>query len=162
MTAASGLPRANLFLDDLTVGDRFESKGMTLTEADIVDFARQWDPQPFHIDSEAAGRSHFGGLIASGFQTLAVAFRMFYQTGVIVDANMGGPGVDELRWLLPVRPGDTLRVAAEVKEIVPSRSKPDRGLLKLGLAASNQRGDVVMTATLLVMMRRQQDGAPSY
>jgi acyl dehydratase len=162
MTAASGLPRANLFPDDLTVGDRFESKGMTLTEADIVGFARQWDPQPFHIDSEAAGRSHFGGLIASGFQTLAVAFRMFYQTGVIVDANMGGPGVDELRWLLPVRPGDTLRVAAEVKEIVPSRSKPDRGLLKLGLAASNQRGDVVMTATLLVMMRRQQDGAPSY
>lgn len=162
MSAASGPARANLFLDELAIGDRFESKGMTLTEADIVGFARQWDPQPFHIDADAAGRSHFGGLIASGFQTLAVAFRLFYQTGVIVDANMGGPGIDELRWLIPVRPGDTLRVAAEVRDIVPSRSKPDRGLLRLGLSASNQRGEVVMTATLLVMLRRQRDGAPRY
>ena len=162
MTPAADAPRRNLFLDELSVGDRFDSKGMTLTEADIVGFAREWDPQPFHIDAEAAGRSHFGGLIASGFQTLALAFRMFYQTGVIVDANLGGPGMDELRWLMPVRPGDTLRVAAEVKEIVPSRSKPDRGLLRLGLAASNQRGETVMTATLMIMMRRRRGEAPAY
>jgi acyl dehydratase len=128
-------PRANLFLDELEIGDRFESKGMTLTEADIVGFARDWDPQPFHVDAEAAAGSHFGGLIASGFHTLALAFRMFYQTGAIIDANMGGPGIDELRWVAPVRPGDTLRVTAEVKEIVPSRSKPDRGLLRLGFVA---------------------------
>lgn len=162
MTPAADAPRRNLFLDELSVGDRFDSKGMTLTEADIVGFAREWDPQPFHIDAEAAGRSHFGGLIASGFQTLALAFRMFYQTGAIVDANLGGPGMDELRWLMPVRPGDTLRVAAEVKEIVPSRSKPDRGLLRLGLSASNQRGDTVMTATLMIMMRRRRGEAPAY
>jgi acyl dehydratase len=162
MTADPGARRRNLFLDDLSVGDRFESKGMTLTEADIVGFAREWDPQPFHIDAEAAGRSHFGGLIASGFQTLAAAFRMFYQTGAIVDANMGGPGIDELRWLLPVRPGDTLRVTAEVREIVPSRSKPDRGLLRLGFTAANQRGETVMTATLMIMMRRRRGDAPGY
>jgi acyl dehydratase len=155
-------PRANLFLDELEVGDRFESKGMTLTEADIVGFARDWDPQPFHVDAEAAARSHFGGLIASGFHTLALAFRMFYQTGAIIDANMGGPGIDDLRWVAPVRPGDTLRVLAEVKEIVPSRSKPDRGLLRLGFVATNQRGESVMTATLMIMMRRRRGDVPAY
>ena len=155
-------PRANLFLDELEIGDRFESKGMTLTEADIVGFARDWDPQPFHVDAEAAAGSHFGGLIASGFHTLALAFRMFYQTGAIIDANMGGPGIDELRWVAPVRPGDTLRVMAEVKEIVPSRSKPDRGLLRLGFVARNQRGESVMTATRMIMMRRRRGDAPAY
>ena len=155
-------PRANLFLDELEIGDRFESKGMTLTEADIVGFARDWDPQPFHVDAEAAAGSHFGGLIASGFHTLALAFRMFYQTGAIIDANLGGPGIDELRWVAPVRPGDTLRVTAEVKEIVPSRSKPDRGLLRLGFVARNQRGESVMTATLMIMMRRRRGDAPAY
>lgn len=155
-------PRGNLFLDELEIGDRFESKGMTLTEADIVGFAREWDPQPFHVDAEAAAKSHFGGLIASGFQTLALAFRMFYQTGAIVDANMGGPGIDELRWIAPVRPGDTLRVVAEVKDIVPSRSKPDRGILRLGFVAANQRSETVMTATLMIMMRRRRGDAPAY
>jgi acyl dehydratase len=162
MNPAQDAPRRNLFLDELAVGDRFESKGMTLTEADIVGFAREWDPQPFHIDAEAATKSHFGGLIASGFQTLALAFRMFYQTGVIVDANLGGPGIDELRWLMPVRPGDTLRVMAEVKEIVPSRSKPDRGLLRIGFSVANQRAETVMTATLMVMMRRRRGEVPGY
>ncbi|MFO0294282.1 MAG: acyl dehydratase, partial [Rhodospirillales bacterium] len=83
-------------------------------------------------------------------------------TGAIIDANMGGPGIDELRWVAPVRPGDTLRVTAEVKEIVPSRSKPDRGLLRLGFVARNQRGESVMTATLMIMMRRRRGDAPAY
>ena len=149
--------RTNLFLDDMKVGDRIESKGMTLTEADIIGFARVWDPQPFHIDTEAARKTHFGGVIASGFQTLAATFRMLYQTGYMVDANLGGPGMDEVRWLLPVRPGDTLRAVAEVKDVSPSRSKPDRGVLKLAVTSLNQRDETVMTATLIIMVRRKPD-----
>ncbi len=149
------MTRTNLFLDDMTVGDRFESRGMTLTEADIVAFARAWDPQPFHIDAEAAKASSFGGLIASGFHTLSAAFRVLYQTGFLVDASLGGPGVDELRWTAPVRPGDTLRSVATVKEIAPSRSKPDRGILRLGVEALNQRGETVMTCTFIILVKRR-------
>jgi acyl dehydratase len=147
--------RANLFLDDFAVGDRFESRGMTLTEADIVGFAREWDPQPFHIDAEAAKASHFGGLIASGFQTLAAAFRVLHQTGFLADAGLGGPGIDELRWTAPVRPGDTLRALATVREVTPSRSKPDRGVLRLGVEARNQRDETVMTCTFIILVRRR-------
>lgn len=147
--------RTNLYLDELKVGDRFESKGMTLTEADIIGFARVWDPQPFHIDAEAARKTHFGGVIASGFQTLAATFRMLYQTGYVIDANLGGPGMDEVRWLMPVRPGDTLRAVAEVKEVTPSRSKPDRGVLKLAVSSFNQRDEIVMTVTLIIMVLRK-------
>jgi len=149
-----GAARANLFLDDFAVGDRFDSKGMTLTEADIVGFARVWDPQPFHIDAEAARAGHFGGIIASGFHTLAATFRMLYQTGFLVDANLGGPGLDELRWLRPVKAGDTLHARATVKEVTPSRSKPDRGILKLAAEALNQHGETVMTVTFIIMVAR--------
>lgn len=162
MKPGADAPRANLFLDEMEVGDRFESKGMTLGEADIVGFAREWDPQPFHVDAEAARRSHFGGLIASGFQTMVVAFRVLYQTGFLVDANLGGPGIDELRWIKPVRPGDTLRASAVVKEIVPSRSKPDRGTLRLAVEARNQAGETVMTATLVIVALRQRGAQPAY
>src|SRR3546814_9800749 len=86
-----------------------------------------YDPQPFHLDKEAAAEGPFNGLIASGFQTLAVAFRIFYQANVINACSMGSPGLDELRWLRPVRPGDTLKVTATVREKRPSKSKPDRG-----------------------------------
>ena len=149
------MTRTNLFLDDLAPGDRFESRGMTLTEADIITFARAWDPQPFHIDAEAARESPFGGLIASGFQTLAAAFRVLYQTGFLVDASLGGPGIDELRWTAPVRPGDTLSTIATVKEVTPSRSKPDRGVLRLGVEARNQRGETVMTCTFIILVKRR-------
>jgi acyl dehydratase len=149
--------RANLFLDEMKVGERFESRGLTLTEADIVAFAREWDPQPFHIDAEAASRSPFGGLIASGFQTLAAGFRVLYQTGFLVDASLGGPGIDDLRWTAPVRPGDTLRTAATVQAIQPSRSKPDRGVLRLGVEVMNQRGGTVMTCTFIILVRRRRE-----
>ena len=149
------MTRTNLFLDDLAPGDRFESGGMTLSEADIVSFARAWDPQPFHIDAEAARASPYGGLIASGFQTLAAAFRVLYQTGFLVDASLGGPGIDELRWTAPVRPGDTLSTLATVKEVTPSRSKPDRGVLRLGVEARNQRGETVMSCTFIILVRRR-------
>jgi acyl dehydratase len=147
--------KTNSYLDDLAIGDRFESGGYTFTESSIVDFAFLYDPQPFHIDRPTADASHFGGLIASGFHTLAVAFRLIYQTGFVRDASMGGPGMDELRWLKPVRPGDTLRCRAEVVEVTPSRSKPDRGILKLALTALNQANEATMTVTFIILLKRQ-------
>ena len=152
--------RHDLYLDDLTVGDRFESPfGYTVTEADIVSFALQYDPQPFHIDAEAAKQTPFGGLIASGFQTLAAGFRALYSSGVITSANLGGIGIDELRWLKPVRPGDTLRTVTIVKEIAPSKSKPDRGVLKHEVIVTNQRGEAVVTGTFVILMKRKRDPA---
>jgi len=150
-------PRQDYYLDELKIGDRFESGGYTFTQSSIVDFAFTYDPQPFHIDAEAARKSNYGGLIASGFQTLAVAFRLLYQTGFIRSASMGGPGMDELRWLKPVEVGDTLRSVGEVKDIVPSKSKPDRGILKLHLTALNQRDEAVMTVTLIILVKRTRD-----
>jgi acyl dehydratase len=97
------------YMDDLKVGDRFTSGGITLTDGEIIDFALRYDPQPFHLDVNAAAESPYGGLIASGFQTIALCFRMFIQSGIFRDSSIGSPGLDEVRWLAPVRPGDILR-----------------------------------------------------
>lgn len=134
-----------LHFEDFAVGRRFATQGVTLTEADIIGFALVYDPQPFHLDVEAASRSEWGGLIASGFQTLGLSFRLFHQTGAILACSLGGYGVDELRWPRPVRPGDTLRVDVEVLEQKPSRSRPDRGLVRMLYRTLNQRGEVVQT-----------------
>ena len=143
------------YLDDFEIGERFVGVGITLSEAQILDFALTYDPQPFHIDREAAAASHFGGLIASGFQTLAVGFRSFYQAGVINHASIGSPGLDELRWLKPVRPGDTLHTEVEVKSKRASRSKPDRGIVHMDWEVKNQAGEVVMTFTGIHLLRRR-------
>ena len=134
-----------LYFDDFKVGYRFESPGATITESQIIDFAMQYDSQPFHMNVEAAKKSIFNGLIASGIHTFAVTFRLILMTGVITDSNLGSPGIDELRWLLPVRPGDTLRAVGEVLEIIPSKSKPDRGIVRFHYSALNQRNEEVMT-----------------
>lgn len=154
----SDLParRHDLYLDEFKVGDRFESGGYTVTEADIIGFALQYDPQPFHIDVEAAKATPFQGLIASGFHTLAIGFRVLYATGWLTSANMGGIGIDELRWLKPVRPGDTLRTTTIIKEITPSTSKPDRGVLKHDVIVANQRGETVLTGTFVIIARRRR------
>ncbi|NMG74319.1 acyl dehydratase [Aromatoleum diolicum] len=131
------------YLDDFTPGERFVTAGITLTEAQIIDFAMMYDPQPFHLDTDAAARSPYGGLIASGFQTVALTFRLFIQTGIIVESSIGSPGIDELRWLAPVRPGDTLHAEIEVLEVKPSRSKPERGIARLLYKTVNQHGDAV-------------------
>jgi acyl dehydratase len=143
------------YLDDFEIGERFVGVGITLSEAQILDFALTYDPQPFHIDREAAAASHFGGLIASGFQTLAVGFRSFYQAGVINHASIGSPGLDALRWLKPVRPGDTLHTEVEVKSKRASRSKPDRGIVYMDWEVKNQAGEVVMTFTGMHLLRRR-------
>ena len=142
------------YLDDFEVGDRFESRSASLTEAQMMDFALTWDPQPFHIDKKASQEGQFGGIIASGFQTQALAFRLFYDLGLIAKSNMIGLGVDDARWPAPVRPDDALRNIVEVLYIKPSSSKPDRGVIKLGHTVINQDDVVVMTFTTIQIVRK--------
>ena len=144
-----------LFLEDFAEGRVIDTPGFTMTEASIVEFASRFDPQPFHIDREAAERSMFEGLVASGFHTLCVSFRLFTQTAVLAN-NMGGPGLDDVRWHVPVRPGDTIRVRVTVAEARPSRSKPDRGIIKWRFETLNQHGEIVMTALSLSFMKRRE------
>jgi len=146
------------FLDDLRVGQQFVTGGVTLTEAEIIDFAWRYDPQSFHLDISAAEDSPFGGLIASGFQSLAVCFRLFIQSGVLADSSMGSGGMDEVRWLAPVRPGDTIHTIVEVLEIRPSSSKPDRGIARMKYQATNQRGEAVLSFVLKHILRRRSLG----
>lgn len=143
------------YLDDLSPGQRFTSPGLTLTEAEIIDFAWRYDPQSFHLNANAAADSPYGGLIASGFQSLAICFRLFIQSGVLADSSLGSPGIDELRWLAPVRPGDTLHSEIEVLEARPSKSKPDRGIARLRYHAVNQRQEVVLSFIVNHLLRRR-------
>ena len=143
------------YFEDFQVGERFTSRGLTLSEAQIIDFALSYDPQPFHMDKEAAAASPFGGLIASGFQTFALAFRLFYQENLIAACSLGSPGVERLRWHRPVRPGDTLRTEVEVKELRPSGSKPDRGYATMAYTAKNQNDEIVLSFTCTQIFKRR-------
>lgn len=140
--------------EDFQVGDVIESQSVTVTESQVVDFAWTWDPQPFHVSKPDAEASMFGGLIASGFHTLALTFRLIWQGGPIQHTNVGGLGLDTVRWPRPVRPGDTLRATAEALELRPSSSKPF-GTVRLKYTTVNQDGDVVMTAEMLHLVAKR-------
>jgi acyl dehydratase len=134
-----------LYFEDFPPGDVRESPARTVTREEILAFAREFDPQPFHTDEAAAARTIYGGLIASGWHTVGIYMRLMWETYLRDTASLGSPGVDEIRWLRPVRPGDTLRARFTVVEAVPSRSKPDRGLVRSLSEVFNQHGEVVMT-----------------
>jgi acyl dehydratase len=142
------------FLDDLQVGQRFQSGSHRLSVGEIKSFAGSYDPQPFHLDEAAAEGSLFGGLAASGWHTAAITMRLLVQGGAPLAGGLIGAGC-ELAWPRPTRPGDTLSVESEVLEIRPSRSKPDRGMITLKSETRNQDGDVVqvLTARLVVPKR---------
>ncbi|HET7340236.1 MAG TPA: MaoC family dehydratase [Methylomirabilota bacterium] len=144
-----------LYFEDFKPGDRFESSTLAITEALIVEYARFYDPQPFHTDPAAARATVYGGLIASGLQTIGIAFKLFFETGVLSACSLGSPGLDEVRWRAPVRPGDTLRVVAEVLETRPSTSKPDRGIVRVLYTTLNQRGETVVTLIGNQLCRRR-------
>ncbi|HOO89684.1 MAG TPA: MaoC family dehydratase [Syntrophales bacterium] len=135
---------AGLYFEDFQAGDRFESPGMTITESQIIDFAMQFDPQVFHTNVVEAQDSIFGGLVASGIHTIALTFKLFLMTGVLSN-NLGSPGFEELRWLKPVRPGDTLHAVGEVMEKIPSKKHDDRGTVRFMYASYNQKGEKVFT-----------------
>lgn len=145
-----------MYFEDLGVGDRFETGTRALSRDEILGFAEQWDPQPFHLDEEAARASPFGGLIASGFHTLLTAFTLTLKADVWNEASMGSPGMEEVRWLVPVRPGDVLRVRAQVLESVPSRSRPDRGRTRIRYEVINQDDVMVMSYTCTHILRRRR------
>jgi acyl dehydratase len=144
-----------LYFEDFPPGDVRESPARTITHAEIVGFASQFDPQPFHLDDEAARRSIYGGLLASGWHTCAILMRLMWETFLKDTVSLGSPGVDEIRWLKPVRPGDTLRARFTVIEATPSRSKPDRGVIRSVSEIFNQHGEVVMTLRGLGMYGRR-------
>ncbi len=143
------------WFEEFRVGDRFVSRGVTLTESQIVDFALTYDPQRMHVNAAAAEAGPFGGLIASGFQTLALSFRLFFDLGLVEKSNIVGPGMDEIRWLAPVRPGDTITSVVEVLEARESRSKRDRGTVRFGFTVLNQREETVLTFQAITIIRKQ-------
>jgi acyl dehydratase len=132
-----------MWFEDLEVGRRFTSGGRTLGEGELMSFALAYDPQYLHLDAERATAGAFGGLIASGFQTLALAWWLFIRTGLLEESSRGGIGLDEVRWTAPVRPGDTLRV----ETVVTERGEPKRGRGRVVFAHTvrNQRDEVVLT-----------------
>ena len=134
-----------LYLEDFEPGTVQAAGSVQLSEAEILEFALRYDPQPFHVDPEAARASIYGGLIASGWHTIAVTMRLLVDNVFGQAANMGSPGVDEIRWHRPVRPGDTLTPRVTVLETRVSRSKPDRGVLRFRVDVDNQDGELAMS-----------------
>jgi acyl dehydratase len=148
-------PEAHLYFEDYVPGSVREFGPAVVDEAEIVEFARRYDPQPIHTDPEWALSGPFGGLIASGWHTTAIMMRLLVDHYLPSAASLGSPGIDELRWLRPVRPGDELRVRVTVIEARPSRSKPDRGLLRSRIEVLEADGPAVMTLIALNMIRRR-------
>ncbi len=142
------------WFDDLAVGMRFKSAEKQVTREDIKRFAAEFDPQPYHLDEAAAERSTFKGLAASGWHTAAIAMRLAVETRPFGPHPLLGLGVDDLRWLAPVRPGDTLHLEGDVVELTPSRSKP-QGVARVKWTAFNQRGEPVYTFTPLAVVPRR-------
>lgn len=144
-----------MFFDDFKPGQRFQTGMRNLSEEDIIAFASKWDRQYFHLDIEAAKSSIFRGLIASGFHTLLVTFDLVVEAAIWTESSQGSPGFERVRWLQPVRPGDTLSVELEVVDTTPSR-RGDRGYVVWDHTTRNQHGDIVMTfRSTNILMRRQ-------
>lgn len=144
-----------MYLEDFTVGSTFELGAHTVTREEIIRFATEFDPQPFHIDDEAANRSSFRGLVASGWHTASLAMRLLVDGLAGKIHSLGSPGVDQMRWLVPLRPGDTVRLVVEVADIKLSSSKPDRGTIWLEEKLFNQKNELVMTKRSLGIIKRK-------
>lgn len=143
------------YLNDFAIGDAFETASFTLSKEASIDFARSYDPQPFHLYAGEAARSVFGALVASGWQTAAITMRLVVDSGVLRETGIVGTGIDELRWLATVKPGDTLRVRGEVLELLPWPGRADRGTMRVRLQTVNQDDVVVLSqiANLVVPVK---------
>ncbi|MFN0219050.1 MAG: MaoC family dehydratase [Hyphomicrobium sp.] len=146
-----------LFLEDLAVGQRFQSRTHTITAGEIKRFAADFDPQPFHLDEGAAEASFFKGLAASGWHTAAITMRLVVEAMPLAGGVIGSGG--DLRWLKPTRPGDALTVEMEVAEITPSRSRPDRGSALVQITTRNQHGEAVQTFAVKTLLARRETAA---
>ena len=144
------------YLEDLTVGQKFISRTQKVDAEAIKTYAREFDPQPFHLDGEAANTSLFGGLAASGWHTASLTMRLIVDSVPLAGGVIGSGG--ELSWPRPTRPGDTLRVVTEVLEIIPSRSRPDRGMIVMRSTTLNQNDEAVQVFTPKVVVQRRRAG----
>lgn len=146
-----------VYFEDVTVGDVIDFGPLTVSREEIIAFASEYDPQPFHLSDEAAGATHFGSLSASGWQSTALFMKMFVAEMQKVpgrqEASLGAIGIDELRWLRPVRPGDTLRGTSEVIDTKASRSRAEMGVVRSRVTMFNQNDEAVMTMIPIVMFR---------
>jgi acyl dehydratase len=148
------------FLEDFAVGDTFRSGRLQIDKERIKTFAAEFDPQPFHLDEEAAGNTIFGGLAASGWHTAAVTMRLLVESELKPAGGIVGAGFDDFRWPRPVRPGDELRIESEVLEVRPSRSRADQGLIKVRTTTLNQNDEAVQVIIAnLVVSRRPTQGS---
>jgi len=154
MSRSRGTPPIRYF-EDFHPGQQLECAERTVTREEILRFAEEFDPQPFHLDEEAARHSVFGGLVASGWHICGILMRILVDSFMGQAASLASPGVDEIRWLKPVRPGDRLRLHVVVLEAIPSRSKPDRGILRFRCKLFNQRNELVTTVVSLAIMGRR-------
>ncbi len=161
MTHASGDDAHRLlYLDDLHVGQRFSTGAHALDEGQVIAFASQFDPQPFHLDDAAARNTMFGGLAASGWHTAAITMRLLVAGGLPIAGGLVGRA-GEISWPKPTRPDDVLRVESEVLEITPSRSSPERGMVKVRSETRNQRGEVVQILVARLVVPRRPPAAPA-
>ncbi len=151
-------PQTDRFFEDYTIGATYDCGSVTVTEAEIIAFARQYDPQAMHVDPALAAQGPFGEIIASGWHTIGLTMRLFVDTFLPFN-GLAAPAIDEVRWPAPVRPGDTLSVAATVRDARRSRSKPDRGLLHLLIETRNQKGELVLSLKPMNFVRVRQPEA---
>lgn len=143
------------YLDDLIVGQTFLGKTrISLSEEQIKAFAHDFDPQPFHLNDEAANSSIFNGLAASGWHTAAISMRLLVDSEFKPAGGIVGAGFEELRWLIPVRPGDRLSLKSEILDIRPSKTKPSQGIVKIKMVTSNQHGDAVLVSVGSLVVQR--------
>lgn len=143
------------YFEDFALGDVFRAKPVSVSEAEIVEFARRYDPQPFHTDKAVAAKSQFGGLIASGLQVMAVTFASMIEAGLLKGGGMGSPGLDEVRWWKPVRPGDLIVMQASVTAKKPSDTRTDRGYVTLLFEVFNQKRERVMSYSCVEIVKRR-------
>ncbi|MGL4322717.1 MAG: MaoC family dehydratase [Beijerinckiaceae bacterium] len=143
------------YFEDFTVGRTFESAPYPVSREALVGFAAEFDPQPFHLDEEAAVDSFFGGLVASGWHTTAITMRLVSDTFIHHSSGMGSPGIDEIRWIRPVRAGDVLMMKARVLNARESKSRPDIGLVEFHFDIFNQKGETVMTQKNWIMFGKR-------
>ncbi len=152
------MSKAELYFEDYAPGMVCETGEVPVGEDEIIEFARRWDPQQMHLDAARAAEGPYGGLIASGWHTAAMTMRLLADNFLSPASSLGSPGIDELRWLVPVRPGDRLHLRVTVIEARRSRSKPDRGLVRTLVEAINQRGEVAMSLKAMNLLRCRGEG----
>jgi acyl dehydratase len=156
------VPPDRRFFEDYTAGRAYDLGTTTVSESQIIEFAKQFDPQPFHLDPAKATATQFRGIIASGWHTIGLAMRLYVDQFLSHVASQGSPGVEDIRWPSPLRPGDRMRVRATILETRPSRSKPDRGVVRARIEASNQMDDLVLSMVVVSLLGcRQKSSVPS-